>query len=144
MPRRMHEMLYPMHRDRRRRVGDIKDALHPRSDRRLNRPRFGPKRKSRRPARPTSSSATCRSVGNRESRDHRGLCKQRRNVALAARNDWRGAIDPDLEDMAPTVLETEPSARRRLASARRRLDQRRHRRLGSDPAAPRGTRPAAG
>jgi hypothetical protein len=26
----------------------------------------------------------------------------------------------------------------------RRLDQRRHRRLGSDPAAPRGTRPATG
>src|SRR3984893_11870215 len=29
MPRRMYEMLYPMHRDRRCRVSDIKDALHP-------------------------------------------------------------------------------------------------------------------
>jgi hypothetical protein len=29
MPRRMYEMLHPMHRDRRCRVGDIKDALHP-------------------------------------------------------------------------------------------------------------------
>src|SRR5258706_6837129 len=29
MPRRMCEMLYPMHSDRRCRVGDIEDALHP-------------------------------------------------------------------------------------------------------------------
>jgi hypothetical protein len=29
MPRRMHEMLHPMHRYRRCRVGDIEDALHP-------------------------------------------------------------------------------------------------------------------
>src|SRR3984893_17487684 len=29
MPRRVHEMLHPMHRYRRCRVGDIEDALHP-------------------------------------------------------------------------------------------------------------------
>src|SRR5580700_488748 len=29
MPRRMHEMLHPMHRYRRCHVGDIEDALHP-------------------------------------------------------------------------------------------------------------------